>query len=187
MCFLPMNGSFSLDNYIFKSSRLSRIPYWMLWALRIQVGLVYFFGGIAKLRYDWLFEAQPLRIWLSANQDFPLIGSLLSEAWVAFLLSWFALFFDLGAPFLLSFSKTRIYMYGIIVLFHIMTHFLFFIGMFPWMMICTALIFFPASFHQQVLNFLFGKWRNFQVSTILPIRSYAKTIAFLVLFFSFSY
>lgn len=185
MCFLPMNGSYSLDNYLFKSSHVSKIPYWMLWTLRIQVGLVYFFGGIAKLRCDWLFEAQPLRIWLSANQDFPVIGPWLSHAWIAFALSWFALFFDLSAPFFLSFRNTRIYMYCIIVLFHLMTHFLFFIGMFPWMMICTALIFFPVQFHQNVLNFLFGKRRSFHIPNIVPGSSYPKTLAFLVLFFSF--
>lgn len=187
MCLLPMNGTFSIDNYLFKSTRVNKIPYWMLWTLRTQVGLVYFFGGIAKLRYDWLFEAQPLRIWLSANQDFPVIGPLLSETWIAFLLSWFALFFDLSAPFLLSIRKTRLYMYGIVVLFHLMTHFLFFIGMFPWMMICTALIFFQVSFHQSVLNLLFGKWKFPYVSISKPVVRFPKTVAFIACFFLFQF
>lgn len=185
MCFLPMNGVFALDNYFFKSSRVERIPYWMIGALRVQVGLVYFFGGIAKLRCDWLFEAQPLRIWLSANQDFPVIGPLLTETWVAFAVSWFAMFFDLSAPFLLSFRKTRIYMYGIVVIFHLLTHFLFYIGMFPWMMIFTALIFSPADFHRRTLVFLFGKFRNISLPEQVKIRLYSKTKAFLTVFFLF--
>lgn len=158
MCFLPMNHFFSLDNLLKnKLSFLLSNTYtqnWMLWALRIQVGMVYFFGGIAKLKYDWLFAAQPLRIWLSANEHLPIIGHLLTEKWVAFTLSWLAMIFDLSAPFLLCFRKTRLPIYILIVIFHLLTHFLFYIGMFPWMMIFTALIFFPSEFHERVLNLL---------------------------------
>jgi hypothetical protein len=118
------------------------------------VGFVYFFGGIAKLKYDWLFAAQPLRIWLSANEHLPIVGHLLTEKWVAFTLSWLAMTFDLSAPFLLSFRKTRLPIYIIIVIFHLLTHFLFYIGMFPWMMIFTALIFFPSDLHKRVLTIL---------------------------------
>src|SRR5690606_40341744 len=38
-----------------------------LW--RVQVGLVYFFAGMAKAQSDWLLHAQPLRIWLGANTE----------------------------------------------------------------------------------------------------------------------
>ncbi|MEO6685793.1 MAG: HTTM domain-containing protein, partial [Dyadobacter sp.] len=138
----------------------------------------------AKLRFDWLFEAQPLRIWLAANQNFPVIGPLLTETWVAFLLSWFALFFDLSAPFFLSFKRTRIYMYGVIVVFHLLTHFLFYIGMFPWMMIFTALIFFPSKEHQKVMQFVFGRWKQLSIAIPSPNVRYFKTFVFLFLFFS---
>ncbi|PWK20080.1 vitamin K-dependent gamma-carboxylase-like protein [Arcicella aurantiaca] len=160
MCFLPMNHVYSLDN-LFKNklSFLLSNTYtqsWMLWALRVQVGMVYFFGGVAKLRYDWLFTAQPLRIWLSANEHLPIVGHLLTEKWVAFTLSWLAMMFDLSAPFLLSFRKTRLPIYIVVVIFHLLTHYLFYIGMFPWMMIFTALIFFPADLHERVLRVLSG-------------------------------
>ncbi|MCF0072953.1 HTTM domain-containing protein [Dyadobacter sp. CY261] len=151
MCFLPMHAACSLDRRFF--SNIQTPPaMWMSWALRAQVGMVYFFGGVAKLRYDWLFEAQPLRIWLSANQDFPVIGPLLTQAWVAFALSWFAMLFDLSAPFLLSWRRTHGSMYMVVVVFHLMTHWLFYIGMFPWMMLITALIFFPETFHRNILR-----------------------------------
>lgn len=186
MCFLPMNGTCSLDNYFFKKTIVTKVPAWMLGTLRMQVGLVYFFGGIAKLRYDWLFEAQPLRIWLSANQDFPVIGPLLTQAWVAFALSWFAMFFDLSAPFFLSAKRTRIYVYAVIVVFHLLTHFLFYIGMFPWMMIFTALIFFPNAFHRSLLRMFFKR----EVSLNPPgfrRRNYGLVYPFLVVFFLFQF
>lgn len=195
MCFLPMNHYYSLDN-LFKNklSFLLSNTYtqnWMLWALRVQVGMVYFFGGIAKLRYDWLFTAQPLRIWLSANEHLPIVGHLLTEKWVAFTLSWLAMMFDLSAPFLLSFRKTRLPIYIVIVIFHLLTHFLFYIGMFPWMMIFTALIFFPSDFHERILSIFIRKSEStiqvsdnqthyfgklimlfFLIQCLIPFRSY---------------
>ena len=31
-------------------------PRWYVWLLRGQLGVVYFFAGVAKLNADWLFE-----------------------------------------------------------------------------------------------------------------------------------
>ena len=47
-----------------------------LYLFRAQVGIVYFFAGMAKAQPDWLFHAQPLRIWLGANTHLPLIGPI---------------------------------------------------------------------------------------------------------------
>ena len=55
-------------------------PVGRLWLLRAQVGVVYLFAGIAKLNPDWLFHAQPLRIWLYNNSDVPFLGELLTES-----------------------------------------------------------------------------------------------------------
>ncbi len=182
MCWLPMNGIFSLDNYWFKKTRITSSPLWMVWALRLQIGSVYFFGGVAKLRYDWLLEAQPLKIWLAANTHIPVLGSFLSYSWLAFVFSWFALFFDLSAAFLLSSKSTRIYIYAVIVVFHVLTHILFQIGMFPWMMIFTALIFFPTNFHQKVLS-IFPTISNIQKPAGFQSQKYGVTLTvFFVLF-----
>lgn len=152
MIFLPLNCKYSLDVLRKPALKSETIPNWILFFLRMQVGFVYFFGGVAKIKWDWLFEAQPLKIWLSANTNFPLIGSLLDDVWVAYVIAWLAMIFDLGAPFLLSFKRTRIYIYGVIVVFHALTAKLFYIGMFPYIMMVAALIFFPPNVHQQVLD-----------------------------------
>ena len=60
---------------------------WVIWVLMAQVGVVYVFGGIAKLNPDWLFHAQPLRIWLYNSGDVPPVGPLLKEAWGAYAMS----------------------------------------------------------------------------------------------------
>jgi len=131
---------------------LPPVPAWAVWAPRIQLGLVYSFGGLAKLRGDWLLHAQPLRIWLSASTDFPIIGALFDQPATAFVMSWAGAAFDLSAPWLLLARRTRPFGYGLVVLFHLITARLFHIGMFPWLMIAWAPIFFEPSWPRRWLT-----------------------------------
>ena len=123
-----------------------QVPRAALFVLRGQIALVYFFAGLAKLDADWLLHAQPFRLWLSARADAPLIGGLLSEPASAYLIAWCGALFDLSAPFLLLWSRTRIYAYAAVVTFHVFTAVLFpTIGMFPWLMIAATTIFFAPD------------------------------------------
>jgi hypothetical protein len=88
LIFLPLNGAYALDNRLGIAPRRTAVPAWMVWAVRLQLGLVYCFAGLAKLNPDWLLEALPLRIWLRARTGTPLIGGLFDAAWVAFAMSW---------------------------------------------------------------------------------------------------
>ena len=148
--FLPLHRTFSLDSWRNPSLRVTHVPAWMVWAVRLQLGLVYFFAGVAKLTPDWLFRAQPLRIWLAANIDFPLIGPLFDYVWFAFVMSWAGALFDLTIPFWLSWRRTRPYAYIVVIGFHVMTGLLFNIGMFPWIMIASTLVFFDQTDWQKL-------------------------------------
>ena len=64
LCVLPAGRAFSVDAWRNPRRALSLTPAWALLVVRLQVGLVYLFAGVAKLNHDWLFEAQPLRTWL---------------------------------------------------------------------------------------------------------------------------
>lgn len=152
MIFLPMNASFSLDAKKKKLKPMVFVPRWTLSVLRLQVGLVYFFAGLSKIKYDWLIRAEPLKIWLGTCENIPLIGKLLAMGITAYLFSWIGMLFDLTAPFLLLSEKTRKYEYAVIVLFHLMTLWLFYIGMFPLVMMGVALVFFSPAFHRRVLE-----------------------------------
>lgn len=154
MIWLPLNSSYSFDVKRKPSIARTEVPRWMLAALLAQIGFVYFFGGIAKISSDWLFEAQPLRIWLAANSGMPVIGSLLNEKWVAFAFSWFAMIFDLTIAFVLCFRKTRPFGYAVLLVFHFLTAHFFQIGMFPYIMSVATLGFFSAAFHKRVLDWL---------------------------------
>jgi vitamin K-dependent gamma-carboxylase len=120
-------------------------------ALCFQVGLVYFFAGLAKLNSDWLVRAEPLRIWLSARTDIPLFGPLLGEAWIAYVASYAGAAFDLGIAWLLLIRRTRAVAFASLVVFHVTTAALLPIGMFPWIMIAAATVFLDPSWPRRVL------------------------------------
>ncbi|MCA9614694.1 MAG: HTTM domain-containing protein [Myxococcales bacterium] len=136
---------------ILPTARGGFVPRVTLVALRAQVGLVYFFAGVAKLRGDWLFEAEPLTTWLARHTDTPLIGSLLDERWVAFVASWAGMLFDLVVVFFLLARRTRPFAFAVVVFFHLATAALFPLGLFPWLMIANATLFFAPTWPRRVL------------------------------------
>lgn len=160
MSFLPLHRAASLDAWRKPELRRSTLPAWVLWTLRLQVGLVYFFGGIAKLKSDWILQAQPLKIWLAARPEFPLIGGYFHQAWVAHAMSLVGLFFDLTVPFWLLWRKSRPFAYIAVVVFHVMTVKLFYIGMFPWIMIVAAMVFFSPGWPRRFIPESWGLFRD---------------------------
>ncbi len=150
MCFLPAHRNFSLDSLLFKKIKSYVQPLWSLWLLRFMIGLPFFFGGIAKINYDWL-TGQPLSIWLLNDVDFPIIGQYFTEKWMILSISYAGLFLDLFLVPLLLFRKTRIIAFCAGLLFNIINANLFNIGIFPWFMIVGITLFFNPSWHQKVL------------------------------------
>jgi vitamin K-dependent gamma-carboxylase len=142
MNFLPANRVWSLDVLRKPGLRADAAPAWTLNLLRFQIGIVYVFAGLAKINGDWLLRAEPLRIWLAACGDIPLVGPWLSQLWVAYAASWFGAVFDLSIVFFLLNGHTRRIAYALVVIFHVMTWLLFHIGMFPWVMLVSATVFF---------------------------------------------
>lgn len=145
LIFLPLNTRFSIDSWRNPALRCTTIRAWCVWVLRAQVGIIYVFAGIAKLNSDWLFRAQPLKIWLSANSDVPIIGPVLGYSWSAYIMSWVGAIYDLTVPFFLLSRRCRPYAYITVIVFHLLTHVLFYIGVFPWMMMGITLIFFDLK------------------------------------------
>lgn len=151
---LPAGQTASIDGWWRAKTRhippRASVPLAAVAILRFQVGVVYFFGGVAKLRGDWLLHAQPLTIWLSANADFPLLGSLFRHKAAAQVMSVAGAAFDLSVPFLLLGRRTRPFAYGALVAFHVITARLFQLGLFPWIMSAAALVFFSPSWPRRV-------------------------------------
>lgn len=151
MILVPAHRHFSLDVLRKPYLWVSQVPRWTVLIFQLQLGLVYFYAGVAKLNADWLFEAMPLRYWLPAHTHLPVIGRLLDEVWVAYLFCWFGASYDLTIPFFLSWRKSRPLAYLTVAVFHVLTALLFQIGMFPYIMMLSTLIFFSAGFHEKFL------------------------------------
>lgn len=148
---LPAGRALSLDVRRHPELRVDTVPAWTLLVLRFQVGLVYFFAGLAKLNSDWLVRAEPLKIWLPARVDVPLVGVLLGEEWVAYVAGYAGAAFDLGIAWLLLIRRTRAAAFASLVVFHVATAALLPIGMFPWIMIAAATVFLDPSWPRRVL------------------------------------
>ena len=152
MCFLPLNSTFSIDN-VLNQKKYNKVPAWTIDSIKLLLCVVYFYAGIAKLNSDWLLESMPLKIWLPSKFDLPLIGqNLMQYEWVHYFMSWGGMFYDLLIPFLLLYKPTRILAFFLVIFFHVFTKVLFPIGMFPFIMIVGALIFFDYKVHLKILN-----------------------------------
>ena len=170
MVFLPLGRAVSLDS---RGPPVGgprpAIPSATLWMLRAQIGLVYVFAGVAKLNPDWMLDAEPLRIWLYNATGTPVLAPFLREAWVPYAMSWAGTLFDLTIVGWLLWRRTRLPAYAMLVLFHVSTWLLFpSIGMFPWIMIGAALIFFEPDWPSRVVTGLRGQSGASAMSTVIP-------------------
>lgn len=154
LIFLPANRAFSIDVKRNPSLQVGKIPAWTINILIFQLAVVYTFAGIAKLNYDWLFNSMPLAIWLPERADMPVLGYFFQFKATAYLFSWFGAFYDLTVAYFLLNKKTRPFAYAAVIIFHVFTKLLFNIGLFPFIMIFSTLIFFPAAFHNKWLSYI---------------------------------
>jgi hypothetical protein len=149
---VPAHRCFSLDVRRKSSLYLQKVPAWTVNIFKLQLGIVYFYAGLAKLNADWLLNAMPMKLWLPAHTGLPIIGELLQYEATAFLFSWAGAAYDLSIVFLLLYRPTRGFAYAAVVVFHLLTAALFPIGMFPYIMILSTLIYFSSEFHEALIK-----------------------------------
>ena len=151
MIFLPLNRTFALDAWRNPALAADSAPIWTLWLLQFQIGVVYFFGGIAKLNADWL-QGQPMTMWLARRTDFPVIGSYFTEPWAGYFFSYGGLLLDLLVVPLLLWRRTRLFAFAAVIFFHLTNVRLFSIGIFPWFMLLATAVFFPPDWPRRWLE-----------------------------------
>ena len=187
LIFLPADRYFSLRTILKPEDEVTQIPAYKIGVLKLQLGIVYFYAGLAKLNADWLLNALPLKIWLPAKANIPFLGSLLSKTWVAYVFSWFGAFYDLLIPFSLLMKKYRAFAYFFVIVFHLATYFLFQIGMFPFVMIGATIIYFSTDWHikhqQKLLHLL--RIKQIESPTSKPLKSNKILLTGFALFFAF--
>ncbi|HEX7014566.1 MAG TPA: HTTM domain-containing protein [Cyclobacteriaceae bacterium] len=191
LCFVPAHRAFSLDVLRRPSLAVAEVPGWTITILKLQLAIVYIYAGIAKLNAEWLFDAMPLRIWLPAQNHLPIVGGLLSTEIAAYAFSWMGALYDLTIVFFLVNTRTRPWAYLAVIAFHMITWLMFPIGMFPFIMILSTLIFFSPAFHTRLLNglaFLLRIGSPASLSSVVPGRYKVQAVpraitAFMALFF----
>lgn len=166
LIFVPANRSLSLDAWLWPFLRSQTMPVWCLWLLQTQIGIAYFYAGLAKLNEDWL-QSQPMSIWLADHTEMPLLGPYMRQPWVAYFFSYSGLLLDLFVvPFLL-WRRTRPYAFCAILGFHLLNNQLFTIGIFPWFMLAATTLFFSPSWPRVLLSRLWPRKTAFE-STVEP-------------------
>lgn len=121
------------------------IPRWQLLLLKVQIALVYFYGGISKLETDWLMGVQ-MELWLPEGEDIPVWGAVFSRETIVSLFSIGGVILDLSAGFLLFWKKSRKAIIAALLIFHLTNALIWNIGYFPWFMILSLVLFMDFSF-----------------------------------------
>jgi len=141
LAIVPANARWSIDA---ARGAARTVPAWTVWLVRFQVGVPYFFGGLAKLNADWM-NGEPLRGWLAARAEMPLVGPVLGSEWIVRTFAYGGLAFDLTIVPLLLYRRTRPAAFVVACAFHLTNSQIFSIGVFPFLMIVATTIFFAPD------------------------------------------
>ena len=170
----PVHRAMSFDRSRLNWSK-DRVPRWSVWILRFQIGLVYFFGGVAKMNADWV-SGFPMREVLQSRASHPLIGPFCDQEWFVYAFVWSGLLFDTFIVGLLLFRRTRLLGFGLCLVFHLLNASLFQIGIFPWLMILATTIFFEPDWPRWVFSSLLAAVQG--ESCEVPRKSNARFVLF---------
>ena len=162
---IPADNKLSLSKK--SSDQKKPTQYWHLLILQLQLVLVYFFGGVAKLNYDWLVSNQPVRAILENKAKQSFLGDVLTSDFTLYFFNYGGLVFDLLIPFLLFIPKTRIPAILCALLFNIINAWLFSdINIFPYFMMLSLVLFLEPNKVARFINLkLFGKRSVTSIST----------------------
>ena len=132
-----------------------KVPYWQLLLFQLQLGIVYFYGGIAKINSDWLIQFEPVKTILNQRASDSMFSSTLQSDGAVYFISYGGLLFDLVIFFLLMYRPTRkIALIGAVI-FNGMNAWLFDdINIFPFMMLGALVLFIEP---EKIRNFVTKK------------------------------
>jgi hypothetical protein len=156
----PAWREFSLDVRRRPTEWAPVAPAWSVYLFPLLMGIVYFFGGIAKMNYDWLIRAMPLHMWLENRASMPILGPVWEKEITAYVMAWGGMLLDFTVPFLLLHRRLKWVALGLLFFFHVTNHLIFNIGIFPYLSLVLTSMFFapdwPKRFVRWVASFRAG-------------------------------
>lgn len=164
LCFIRANNWMSLDTLWKRKFKIGSdspsVPYWNVFILQFQIFIVYFYGGIAKINFDWL-NGEPMRHWLkepAGRDNTPsIVAQFLESELGVYFFSYGGLIFDLAIGFLLVCKKSRLWGFGLLLVFNITNNWMFKIGIFPFLMIFATVIFLEPNTPRNFIQRFFPK------------------------------
>ena len=153
MMFIPA-GKHQTFSDISKTKPLDKptLSTWPLFLIRTQIGIVYFFAGIAKLNMDWVFKAEPINLWMSNYSGPHILEQIATQPFIPWVMTYTAITIDILAFPLLCYRRTRTFIYFLIIIFHLFNAHLFGVGIFPFLMILSTAIFFDDQWPHRLIN-----------------------------------
>jgi hypothetical protein len=142
----PAYRLFSIDLIRKPAIRVDFAPVWLLWAFKVQVVMVFFFAGMAKLNSDWLYTGVPVMLWLQDTlQNIGIPSSfLINNTWIVLALSWFLVVFDFVIPHFLLDSRTSVKAFILVVIVQLTGVLFLPTGFFPVLVILSCMVFLPS-------------------------------------------
>ncbi|TGV01770.1 HTTM domain-containing protein [Flavivirga rizhaonensis] len=144
MVFLPAHKYASVDVKLNPKLKSLSMPQWCRLVIILQLFIVYTYASIAKLYPDWL-DTSVMEILMRSKQDYILIGDILQQKWLHYILAYGGIVFDGLIVPLLLFKPTRKYAFMASIFFHLFNSIVFQIGIFPYLSLAFSLFFFEAE------------------------------------------
>lgn len=145
MAIFPAHRAFSLDAKFNPSIRATTMPRWVTVVIIVQLWIVYTYASIAKFYPDWLDATVP-QILMWSRRDYWLIGDLLQERSIHWIISYVGILFDGLIIPLLLWKRTRKWAFRISIFFHLFNSIVFQIGIFPYLSLAFTVFFYDPKY-----------------------------------------
>jgi len=162
MALLPANKYASIDVKLNPTLKTFTMPNWCRWVFIFQLFIVYTYAAVAKLYPDWL-NLSVIELILKGKINYPLVGSLLQQKWVHFILAYGGILFDGLVIPLFLFKPTRKYIFFVSIFFHLFNSIIFQVGVFPYLSLAFSLFFFEPETIQKIFFKKRPMYRNDEV------------------------
>ncbi len=172
--FVDATQVFAVDNLLFGSEHQSgEIPYWNVLIFQLQLLIVYTYGGLNKITYDWLMRGEPMTSlfyvftpktewdWKISRYCFTetiaaKVSLFFKRKYSGLLFSWIGMVFDLLIIWFMLIPSTLPYVLPLFIFFHLFNLWYFMIGVFPYMNLCAVVLFLSPEFSRRIIQMLQG-------------------------------
>jgi hypothetical protein len=178
MAIVPAHTYKSVDARLNPKIKSYHMPNWVIVFIISLLWIVYTYASLAKIYPDWLDGTVPKQL-MQTKSHFFLVGELLQQSWVHYVIAYFGILFDLLIIPALLWKKTRNIAFITSIFFHLFNSFIFHIGIFPYMSLAFTLFFYPKEF----INRKFLKSKPYYDRSEIATPRYHKILtAFIIVF-----